>query len=451
MSVRNWKSIGVMLTTITMGASVCAYAGQETHGGHGVVCPAANGGKTVELLDYYEGKFSTALALETGSPQADFMEQVDFVLKRLAKTDPVAAERLSKRAQAFMSEAAFVSEAQIKPIADANEIINPDAGCMKTQFAVQVMNPRLSQKRYLINSQLWAIASPQTKAGLVLHEIIYTDAVIGFGHTTSDNTRYYNFIISSEKMREITPEYYIDLITQTGFLRSNPVQGHYDTCLFSVTFQQNALCVNQQTQRGYLQVESNQQVHVHAGETVKPLQITTPNGVRIGIAARSLIVLDEQENILEIRSGVLTPSRPEFLLGGSRVKLSAPLSFYQSGELKAGTLEKKQTLRVGNQDIEFEGEIEFYKNGQIKEGTSTESSRIRVGNSSAFFTSVHFYESGNVEYGIVDVYRSALLGCLAGGASFTDTQGKPVYFSCAFRDDPENVSLAFDEQGRVRR
>jgi hypothetical protein len=438
---------------ISASASLCAYAGQETHGGHGVVCPAANGGKTVELLDYYEGKFSTALELDTGSPQADFMEQVSFVLNRLAKIDPVATERFTKRAQNFMSEAGFVSETQIKPIADANEIINPEAGCYKTQFAVQVMNPRMSQKRYLINSQLWEIASPQTKAGLVLHEIIYTDAVASFGHKTSDYARYYNFIISSEKMREVTPDYYIDLLTQSGLVNDIPDnQGFYNGCLFSAAFKRIALCINRNLQHGYVHAESNQPVPVYVGQTVYPKQITTSGGVQIQLPARSLIRMNDQERILSIYSSNWSASAPEFSIGEQKVRLNGGLQFYETGEIQTGALREDQVLRVGNQEIQFTGGIEFFKGGQVKSGTPAQNSKIRVGDTSAYFDSLDFYESGKVKSGTLNIYHSAVLGCLVGGVSFTDSYGNPIYFTCAsFKNHETSVHLSFDEQGHVIR
>jgi len=95
--------------------------------------------------------------------------------------------------------------------------VRPEPGCTKEQFAVQIFNIMPDQKRYLINKNIWSAASSRIKAGLVLHELIYRDAVEAEDQTDSDKARYLNAQISSTHFSTITPDEYLNLLGSANF------------------------------------------------------------------------------------------------------------------------------------------------------------------------------------------------------------------------------------------
>ena len=212
------KMNSILLTVgVLIASASSALAGSESHGGKGIAC---KNGTTVTLLDYFETAQTTTYNIDLGPNQGNYLDRVNYVLNRLSKIDPVSAARFSARAATFESERKFVAEAVIKTIADSNDAVNPPAGCTEEQFAVQVFNLKPGQARYLINQDLWNAADDVNRAGLVLHEIILTDAVNEFSQQNSDNTRYYNGFISSDAMNSVSPSAYLSVIQAADFEES---------------------------------------------------------------------------------------------------------------------------------------------------------------------------------------------------------------------------------------
>jgi hypothetical protein len=71
-------------------------------------------------------------------------------------------------------------------------------------------------KRFSIQRQLWAQLSHDDRAGLVLHEIIYREA-IEKGHKDSRMARYLNALVGSQQLDHFTQAQYDDRINKSGF------------------------------------------------------------------------------------------------------------------------------------------------------------------------------------------------------------------------------------------
>jgi hypothetical protein len=229
------KSKSILVSALIMiGFSTLAHASGSSGrgGGDGIAC--AQGAKgNVEMLDYYEASLTTNLKIDLGPDTGKYMDRVNYVLDRLEKMDPVAATRYRQRANDFISEAKFISDAQMKTIQDDNEPVNPPLGCVKKQFAIQLFNVKPNEVRYLVNQDLWNQANSETRAGLILHEAIYRDAADIFGQTNSDEARYFNAQISSAQFANLRPEDYVAIVHAAGF--DFPFDDSSKDWLFSVS------------------------------------------------------------------------------------------------------------------------------------------------------------------------------------------------------------------------
>lgn len=223
------KNIVFILIGILLYA-VQSPAGQETHGGDAIVCTNAGGSVSVEMLDYLEASQVYGLTLDLGGSGLTYLERVDYVLKRLERIDPAAAKRYAEKASSFLSQTAFLDRSAIQDIDDSSEIIDPLSNCRKVQIAVQVAAPKMFEKKYLIDKNLWQLADDYQKAGLVLHEILLEEVYANYYHSNSLNARYYNAVISSKQMDMIVqdPKLYFALLRDANFQNEpNSTFGYY--------------------------------------------------------------------------------------------------------------------------------------------------------------------------------------------------------------------------------
>lgn len=192
-------------------------SGTRDGGGGGARVCTVSGKLQVTLYDYYENSEKNGPAFDLGPANLTYIEKVNYVLDRLKKFDPVAAARYQERANKFIEESAFVDESIIKDVQDGAEIIEPIGQCKRMLWARQIIEPGAFEARYLIDKNLWIHADENQRAGLILHEIILTDAYSFYKHTNSKSTRYYNSVISSVAMRSLTDKDYYQLLKDSRF------------------------------------------------------------------------------------------------------------------------------------------------------------------------------------------------------------------------------------------
>ncbi len=170
---------------------------------------------TYTMWDHYETFKVSKLSLDMGPTSSTFMEKVFLVLNRLSKFDRVRASRYKDGIETFLEQMAVVPPEVIEGLVhDATPRVNPERNCFKAQFAVQLARPRPFEKKYLVNENFWTGADEATKAGLLLHEIIFADEIQA-GAQDSDEVRYFNAIISSTAMAKMTPEIYATIVART--------------------------------------------------------------------------------------------------------------------------------------------------------------------------------------------------------------------------------------------
>jgi hypothetical protein len=183
------------------------------NGGDVVYCANPQPGqKRIELLDLFESRVLQENAISLGEPAWDYLRRVRFVLDRLSKRDPKRAQIYWQQAQQFIDESEFVSH-ELPDIPDSKHIAIPK-GCEIRQIVIQNPLALPGQKRFQVNNLLWNALDEENRAALVLHEVIYREA-LAHGHKNSINTRDLNVTLCSEKsiMKSYLSDYFSLLIS----------------------------------------------------------------------------------------------------------------------------------------------------------------------------------------------------------------------------------------------
>lgn len=196
-----------LLLSMLLLATPFAHSGEgdKGNGGDVIECPTASGGKTYELADYYEARTrrTNKVSIELGPRELNYQEKVNYALNRMAQVAPHRAKLYQVWFSTFLQETEFVSGEELVDIPDSSLLSIPK-NCKIRQAAVQLADKDIlfGLTRYTINGDIWEQLDSTQKAGLVLHELIYREA-IGAGHGSSLRVRYLNSLISSAELNRI--------------------------------------------------------------------------------------------------------------------------------------------------------------------------------------------------------------------------------------------------------
>ena len=212
MSTLSRTAILTLLVLFSAGAaSAWTYKG---NGGYAVVCYKPENTKTIasaELLDLYEGRTIRAFQIDLG-PGPTWSERLELMLKRLEAFSPRRAQRYREQAASFSNEARFLTGVDLGDIGDAEPIVVP-VGC-KPKPVVNQREPEFpGDPRYIVQSDIWNALDENSKAALILHELVYRE----LKQETSLRTRYFISIISSTEWANLTALTYFDLSRRVGF------------------------------------------------------------------------------------------------------------------------------------------------------------------------------------------------------------------------------------------
>lgn len=316
-----------------------SWSGNEGgNGGDAIVCRNSKHEiLSAELFDYYEAR--VLREIELFFPTEPSAESAFRTLsKRLSAISPKRAEKYDGWARRFLDEIVWI-EADLEDIPDSGPVIFP-TGCKLEQVAIQFTAPLPGQKRFLINSAIWKALPVSHRAGLMMHEFLYREAIVEHGHSNSILVRYFNSTIASlEEMQKLrTQEDIFNFIRFTSFKVAE-------------AFSQE-LC------------------------------------------AKCRSTFDPQTG--EILSGVLW--RNEIELREQKLAVSSQdISFYPGGQVRScSILDPYIDPTTG---MSFKGTLSFYPNGKIAQGTATADSIFIEPNSGVRFQgNFSFYESGRIEW-----------------------------------------------------
>ena len=200
-------SAGVLLGLCL--ATATARAGHEKgNGGYVVVCGPAS----AELLDFYEARTLHGLQRDLGSATAEVDGKIEFVLKRLERLNPTRAARYRTWAADFWKEARGLRGSDLGDIGDSDHIAVP-AGCQAHPAVNQRVPLFPEDSRYVVNLDLWDRLDADSRAGLILHELVYRELL---QQETSVRVRYFNSYLTSSRLASMGASDYLTLAQAVG-------------------------------------------------------------------------------------------------------------------------------------------------------------------------------------------------------------------------------------------
>ncbi len=325
-----------------------AMGGWSGNGGDGVYCGEST---PVELLDIYEARTMRGWNFEIPEDSSVTVEaQIEKRLRKLERLDPMRVAHFRLYAAGFMAEAQFV-DARLVDIPDSQHIVVPE-GCRIDQVAIQREPELPGDKRYVISRPLWDLMDNTSKAGLILHEIIYRD-VLRLNHDNSKAARYFTAMILSTQIEEINSETYVSTLKSLNFLYF-AVKG----LLYSFE-------------------KPSQKFYPHD---------CTP--VKLPDQYQSEAVLDLYENG-SVKEGELL-CRQMTPIGGRGLKIPVMknIQFHENGRVKSSLLWNEVLIDIGDRRIALDGEyykgkpVSFHTNGILKSGTLRDETTFETSNGS---------------------------------------------------------------------
>lgn len=229
-------ALGVLITGFfaqSAQSSDASASSKEGHGGKVVICPtAADPDQVVDILDYYEAK-KLGISIDLGPGTLSVQEKVDLVIRRIERLQPYRARSYRILFNQIMQDLEILEKGfeqrgkillfqdePLKDVQDSLEEFIPACGGGRIQQVVLQRKPRFPEERLLtIYKKLWKGLSHDQKAGLILHELIYNEA-IQIGQTDSVRVRYFNAKVSSanfEKLNTVDGNQIEELVGLSGF------------------------------------------------------------------------------------------------------------------------------------------------------------------------------------------------------------------------------------------
>lgn len=198
------------LNDILSSPSLREGGGAVGNGGGVILCPPSSN-NPVELLDYFEARKLRNISIDIDSMSGTWKEKAQAVINRLGKQSQLRQKIYSSWLATFENEMMILAGVEFNTVPDAMNIGIPE-GCKYAQAAVQISPQFSGDRRYYISESIWKQMSESQKAGLVLHEIVYREA-LSYGHSNSVATRYFVGLISSAKIAAMSfPQFFATLV-----------------------------------------------------------------------------------------------------------------------------------------------------------------------------------------------------------------------------------------------
>lgn len=212
-----------LIAALLVAGSGYAMAGHEVGNGGGVIycedntpsVPPKPIKKSAELLDLYEARVLRNLKLSLGDPNEDYDLKIKRTLQKFARIAPLRAKKYSELYGNFFNETVIIPDADLVFIPDADNLVLPK-GCQLKQVAIQKVPDFPGDNRYFISKEYWDLIDNNSKAALVLHEILYNEGIY-LGHQDSRAVRYLNSYLTSDRLDTLTQNQFSYMLFMAKF------------------------------------------------------------------------------------------------------------------------------------------------------------------------------------------------------------------------------------------
>ncbi|MNS91146.1 hypothetical protein D3C72_1252240 [compost metagenome] len=321
------------------------------NGGDAVVCVGQDGRKQVEILDYYEARVMRGIQVDLGAESLSVEDKIDLALARLSKISPIRARAYKAEAQVFIESAKPITGSVFEDIPDSQHLTVP-ANCTLSQLVIQRHDAPADEPKYLYDADSWKLMSNTQKAGMILHEVVYSEA-LDEGAWNSIGSRYLNSKISSSLAAYKTDKNIVSLLREVG-LNKVEIAGmlmkdfNRDRIEQYFKFHSNGVLA-----QGIL--ADNTAITVGRNKFVaKDIVEFHPNGV--------LKVADL------VQPTTITVKNRSFSNVGGRPYWKHDLEFYADGNISQILLQERQieNFQVQGKTIKCQEAIGFHPNGNLR-------------------------------------------------------------------------------------
>lgn len=186
------------------------------NGGNVIMCEEGTDG-SIETLDVYEARVIRDLWINLDTVEGNEFAKARAAIQGLHNLDPDREAFYLKLLAHFPSDMLLLPNEHFPEVKDSNHF-PPPVQCTVAQAVIQRRKIYPQDKRYFFNQRLWALWDKNHRAALILHEIIYYDA-LRHGHTTSEATRYFNSLLFSGEIARLNQDEYSLLIDNLNLQR----------------------------------------------------------------------------------------------------------------------------------------------------------------------------------------------------------------------------------------
>lgn len=138
------------------------------NGGDAVVCRKDGNVQEATLLDLYES------SLKSWALEGPYEQRLESVFKKLEAVSPEQAKIYRRRLKDMRTELDIRGDVGLVDIKDSEHLVVPTRkDCRIEQAAVRRNIAEDDGKRFIVDQHIWARMNDESKAGLVLHEIVY--------------------------------------------------------------------------------------------------------------------------------------------------------------------------------------------------------------------------------------------------------------------------------------
>lgn len=322
--------------------SLSAWAGNEKGNGGNFLACVKDGQTTFTLLDFFEYP-----AVDQNRTIGSWQVEVQNKIDKIKKLSPLRGQYFSKLLEVFNREVQFKSGGNFSSSGDVGPILIP-TDCSLVQAATQIRDPNNPRYGFYLNTEVWGKISELQKAGLVLHELLLTEAIES-GHESSVRTRILNGKIWADEFDNKDANYFQEYLKSEIGLRF----------------------VDKTTYWMELFDDNGNPRHNEFWPSGKPSRIFSRKGAEICVRENCFIPTGGNESGADLYfdlNGNLTAATAEsgnFIWNGQPFHVKGRISFFPSGKMAIISLASPIVWRRGEQNLEITQMVMFYESGQI--------------------------------------------------------------------------------------